>query len=265
MLLSFLCSAKICGEDGMVDPNCFVIAQSVVFTILEQQWVPVYSFSRGVNTHTARFPHRHVLTQRLKCNTPPLSFYHLDIHCSGCIHLLPSFISRHFSEFLRSHHFCKYQIEVLTSGSVFLADILFCESALFYFSEVSGPSGSQNMTDFRRLITDTFLQRYYWTCFFWFLSPTNCAPHYTLVLSCCKTGSVCLFVYSRGEFYSQSSKKLRNLTKVKNKPSHNLLLMMQEWQFTPELQTSRQRLSEWSFISTSDFPCQHAHRPYSKS
>ncbi|MEQ2198326.1 hypothetical protein XENOCAPTIV_011260, partial [Xenoophorus captivus] len=70
--------AKICGEDGMVDPNCFVIAQSVVFSILEQQ---------------------------------------------------------HFTEFLRSHHFCKYQIEVLTSGSVFLADILFCESALFYFSE----------------------------------------------------------------------------------------------------------------------------------
>lgn len=43
---------------------------------------------------------------------------------------------RHFSEFLRSHHFCKYQIEVLTSGTVYLADILFCESALFYFSEV---------------------------------------------------------------------------------------------------------------------------------
>lgn len=47
-------------------------------------------------------------------------------------------IPRHFSEFLRSHHFCKYQIEVLTSGTVFLADILFCESALFYFSEVRG-------------------------------------------------------------------------------------------------------------------------------
>lgn len=45
---------------------------------------------------------------------------------------------RHFSEFLRSHHFCKYQIEVLTSGTVYLADILFCESALFYFSEVRG-------------------------------------------------------------------------------------------------------------------------------
>ncbi|XP_026546724.1 A-kinase anchor protein 10, mitochondrial, partial [Notechis scutatus] len=70
--------AKICGEDGQVDPNCFVMAQSVVFNAMEQE---------------------------------------------------------HFSEFLRSHHFCKYQIEVLTSGTVYLADILFCESALFYFSE----------------------------------------------------------------------------------------------------------------------------------
>lgn len=83
--------AKICGEDGMVDPNCFVIAQSVVFIILEQE---------------------------------------------------------HFSEFLRSHHFCKYQIEVLTSGSVFLADILFCESALFYFSEYMEKEEAMNVLQF---------------------------------------------------------------------------------------------------------------------
>lgn len=83
--------AKICGEDGMVDPNCFVIAQSVVVTILEQQ---------------------------------------------------------HFTEFLRSHHFCKYQIEVLTSGSVFLADILFCESALFYFSEYMEKEEAMNVLQF---------------------------------------------------------------------------------------------------------------------
>ncbi|XP_008426536.1 A-kinase anchor protein 10, mitochondrial isoform X1 [Poecilia reticulata] len=82
--------AKICGEDGMVDPNCFVIAQSVVFSILEQ----------------------------------------------------------HFTEFLRSHHFCKYQIEVLTSGSVFLADILFCESALFYFSEYMEKEEAMNILQF---------------------------------------------------------------------------------------------------------------------
>ncbi|XP_058484037.1 A-kinase anchor protein 10, mitochondrial isoform X2 [Solea solea] len=83
--------AKICGEDGMVDPNCFVIAQSVVFAILEQQ---------------------------------------------------------HFSEFQRSHHFCKYQIEVLTSGSVFLADILFSESALFYFSEYMEKEEAMNILQF---------------------------------------------------------------------------------------------------------------------
>ncbi|KAF7657486.1 hypothetical protein LDENG_00025860 [Lucifuga dentata] len=83
--------AKICGEDGLVDPNCFVNAQSVVCTILEQQ---------------------------------------------------------HFIEFLRSHHFCKYQIEVLTSGSVFLADILFCESALFYFSEYMEKEEAMNVLQF---------------------------------------------------------------------------------------------------------------------
>ncbi|XP_060719117.1 A-kinase anchor protein 10, mitochondrial isoform X4 [Tachysurus vachellii] len=83
--------AKICGEDGQVDPNCFVTAQSVVFTIMEQQ---------------------------------------------------------HFSEFLRSHYFCKYQIEVLTSGSVFLADIMFCESALFYFSEYMEKEEAVNILQF---------------------------------------------------------------------------------------------------------------------
>ncbi|XP_042562117.1 A-kinase anchor protein 10, mitochondrial isoform X2 [Clupea harengus] len=83
--------AKICGEDGQVDPNCFVIAQSVVFIIMEQQ---------------------------------------------------------HFIEFLRSHHFCKYQIEVLTSGSVFLADILFSESALFYFSEYMEKEEAVNVLQF---------------------------------------------------------------------------------------------------------------------
>uniref|UniRef100_A0A673MJ16 A-kinase anchor protein 10, mitochondrial-like n=1 Tax=Sinocyclocheilus rhinocerous TaxID=307959 RepID=A0A673MJ16_9TELE len=55
---------------------------------------------------------------------------------------------RHFSEFLRSHYFCKYQIEVLTSGSVFLADILFCESALFYFSEYMEKEDAMNVLQF---------------------------------------------------------------------------------------------------------------------
>lgn len=61
-------------------------------------------------------------------------------HGDAMDHDLVFLDSRHFSGFLWSHHFCKYQIEVLTSGSVFLADILFSESALFYFSEVSRTS-----------------------------------------------------------------------------------------------------------------------------
>ncbi|KAM3854796.1 A-kinase anchor protein 10, mitochondrial isoform 4-T4 [Vipera latastei] len=83
--------AKICGEDGQVDPNCFVMAQSMVFNAMEEE---------------------------------------------------------HFSEFLRSHHFCKYQIEVLTSGTVYLADILFCESALFYFSEFMEKEDAVNILQF---------------------------------------------------------------------------------------------------------------------
>ncbi|XP_074045334.1 A-kinase anchor protein 10, mitochondrial isoform X2 [Macrotis lagotis] len=83
--------AKICGEDGQVDPNCFIMAQSIVFNAMEQE---------------------------------------------------------HFSEFLRSHHFCKYQIEVLTSGTVYLADILFCESALFYFSEYMEKEDAVNILQF---------------------------------------------------------------------------------------------------------------------
>ncbi|XP_067864440.1 A-kinase anchor protein 10, mitochondrial isoform X2 [Heptranchias perlo] len=83
--------AKICGEDGQVDPNCFVSAQAVVYVMMEKE---------------------------------------------------------HFTEFLRSHHFCKYQIEVLTSGTVYLADILFNESALFYFSEYMEKEEAINILQF---------------------------------------------------------------------------------------------------------------------
>ncbi|KAE8287960.1 A-kinase anchor protein 10, mitochondrial [Larimichthys crocea] len=65
--------AKICGEDGMVDPNCFVIAQSD-----------------------------------------------------------------------RRHHLGSTALY----GSVFLADILFCESALFYFSEYMEKEEAMNVLQF---------------------------------------------------------------------------------------------------------------------
>lgn len=32
-------TAKICGEDGQVDPNCFISAQSIVFSAMEHEYV----------------------------------------------------------------------------------------------------------------------------------------------------------------------------------------------------------------------------------
>lgn len=43
---------------------------------------------------------------------------------------------RYINDFLRSQFYCKHQIDVLTSGNVQLADILYNETAFFYFMEV---------------------------------------------------------------------------------------------------------------------------------
>ena len=52
------------------------------------------------------------------------------------IHLIV-YCHRYFQSFLRSEFHCKYQIDILTSGRVYLADILYNDSATFYFMEVS--------------------------------------------------------------------------------------------------------------------------------
>jgi len=46
------------------------------------------------------------------------------------------FCCRYFNDFLRSDFYCKHQIDVLTSGNIDLADLLYNETALFYFMEV---------------------------------------------------------------------------------------------------------------------------------
>jgi len=43
---------------------------------------------------------------------------------------------RYINDFLRSEFHCKHQIDVLTSGNVQLMDILYNETAFFYFMEV---------------------------------------------------------------------------------------------------------------------------------
>lgn len=54
----------------------------------------------------------------------------------------------YFEAFLGSDFFCKYQIDVLTSGNVALDDILHNETALFYFMEFLEQENARNLLDF---------------------------------------------------------------------------------------------------------------------
>ncbi len=45
----------------------------------------------------------------------------------------------YFPGFLSSDFHCKHQIDLLTSTKVHLADIIYNDVAMFYFSEVRGP------------------------------------------------------------------------------------------------------------------------------
>ncbi|XP_035218822.1 A-kinase anchor protein 10, mitochondrial-like isoform X2 [Stegodyphus dumicola] len=61
----------------------------------------------------------------------------------------------YFPNFLRSNFHCKHQIDVLTSGNVFLADVLYNDSALFYFMEFMEQEGVRHLVDFL-LMADNF-------------------------------------------------------------------------------------------------------------
>ncbi|KAK7870728.1 hypothetical protein R5R35_009880 [Gryllus longicercus] len=54
----------------------------------------------------------------------------------------------YFNDFLRSDFHCKHQIDVLTSGNVYLSDILYNETALFYFMEFMEQEGNRNLLEF---------------------------------------------------------------------------------------------------------------------
>ncbi|KAK9730367.1 Regulator of G protein signaling domain [Popillia japonica] len=54
----------------------------------------------------------------------------------------------YFEAFLGSDYFCKYQIDVLTSGNVVLDDILYNETALFYFMEFLEQESNRNLLEF---------------------------------------------------------------------------------------------------------------------
>lgn len=54
----------------------------------------------------------------------------------------------YFAAFLGSDYFCKHQIDVLTSGNIVLDDVLYNETALFYFMEFLEQEGSRNLLEF---------------------------------------------------------------------------------------------------------------------
>ncbi|KAF3421255.1 hypothetical protein E2986_04876 [Frieseomelitta varia] len=56
--------------------------------------------------------------------------------------------NEHINDFLRSEFHCKHQIDVLTSGNVQLADILYNETAFFYFMEFMELENKRELLDF---------------------------------------------------------------------------------------------------------------------
>lgn len=56
--------------------------------------------------------------------------------------------NEHINNFLRSEFHCKHQIDVLTSGNVQLADILYNETAFFYFMEFMELENKRELLDF---------------------------------------------------------------------------------------------------------------------
>ncbi|KAG7203317.1 hypothetical protein KM043_010405 [Ampulex compressa] len=56
--------------------------------------------------------------------------------------------NEHINDFLKSEFHCKHQIDVLTSGNVQLADILYNETAFFYFMEFMELENKRELLDF---------------------------------------------------------------------------------------------------------------------
>ncbi|XP_033627515.1 A-kinase anchor protein 10, mitochondrial-like [Asterias rubens] len=83
--------AKMCPQEGWLNPDCFKVAQNYVFESME--------------THF-------------------------------------------FQRFLRSEFHCKYQIDVLTTGKAYLADILYNDTATFYFMEYMEQEGAVHLLQF---------------------------------------------------------------------------------------------------------------------
>lgn len=61
----------------------------------------------------------------------------------GCCDFVLDIIQQqYFADFLQSEYHCQHQIDVLTSTKVFLPDVLYCDSAMFYFMEYLEQEGA---------------------------------------------------------------------------------------------------------------------------
>ncbi|RWS28023.1 A-kinase anchor protein 10-like protein [Leptotrombidium deliense] len=54
----------------------------------------------------------------------------------------------YYNKFLRSSYFCRYQVDVMTDGSICLVDILYNDATLFYFMEFMEQEGMKHYVDF---------------------------------------------------------------------------------------------------------------------
>lgn len=80
------------------------------------------------------------------CNTDRT----LDVNCfeKVQVHVIDVMEKEYFQVFLTSDYFCKHQIDVLTGGNVILEDILYNETALFYFMEFLEQENHRNLLEF---------------------------------------------------------------------------------------------------------------------
>ncbi|XP_070572257.1 A-kinase anchor protein 10, mitochondrial-like [Ptychodera flava] len=63
-------------------------------------------------------------------------------------HVYKALQTEYFDSFLQSEYHCKYQVDVLTSGKVYLSDVLYNESSMFYFMEYIEQEGANDLLQF---------------------------------------------------------------------------------------------------------------------
>lgn len=92
------------------------------------------------------------------CNTEKI----LSADCFEKVqnHVYETMDREYFQSFLSSDCFCKHQIDVLTSGNVALEDILYNETALFYFMEFLEQENNRSLLEFW-LAASNFQQQLY--------------------------------------------------------------------------------------------------------